>query len=64
MGKEKNSAEDTIKTIRRKTRRQHSAEEKIRLVLEGLRGEENFCALSRSHGCSQYMLSSGCWVLV
>lgn len=39
MGKEKNSSEDTIKTIRRRTRRHHSAEEKIRIVLEGLHGQ-------------------------
>jgi hypothetical protein len=37
MGK-KVSAEATIKDIRRQTRRQHSAEEKIRIVLGGLRG--------------------------
>ena len=37
MGK-KVSAEETIKTICRQTRRQYNAEEKIRIVLEGLRG--------------------------
>lgn len=36
---EKVSAEDTIKTIRRKTKRKHRAEEKICIVLKGLRGE-------------------------
>jgi transposase len=39
MGK-KVSAETTVKDIRRQTRCQHSAEERIRIVLEGLRGEE------------------------
>ena len=34
------SAEKVVQEIRRKTRRQFSAEEKIRIVLEGLRGEE------------------------
>jgi transposase len=34
------SAEKTVRDIRRATRRHHSAEEKIRIVLEGLRGEE------------------------
>ena len=53
MGKEKNSAEDTIKTIRRKTRRQHSAEEKIRIVLEGLRGEDSIAELCRREGIAQ-----------
>lgn len=36
MGK-RGSAEDTIRTIRRRTRRQYSAEEKIRIVLDGVR---------------------------
>ena len=39
-GSEKQPAEDTIKDIRRATRRHFSAEEKIRVVLEGLRGED------------------------
>jgi len=43
----KGSAEETIKTIRRKTRRKHSAEEKIRIVLEGLRGEQTVAELCR-----------------
>ena len=39
------SAERVVRNIRRKTRRRFSAEEKIRIVLEGLRGEESI-----SHG--------------
>ena len=38
-GTPKLAAERVVKDIRRKTRKQHSAEEKIRIVLEGLRGE-------------------------
>ena len=38
------SAEKVVQEIRRKTRRQFSAEEKIRIVLEGLRGEESIAA--------------------
>jgi transposase len=53
VGKENNSAEDAIKTIRRKTRRTHSAEEKIRIVMEGLRGEETVAELCRREGISQ-----------
>jgi transposase len=34
-----------LRDIRRQTRRQYSAEEKIRIVLEGLRGEENISEL-------------------
>ena len=39
-GRAKKPAEAVIKDIRRATRRQFSSEEKIRVVLEGLRGEE------------------------
>ena len=38
---EKASAEDRVREIRRKTRKKHSPEEKVRIVLEGLRGEES-----------------------
>ncbi len=38
-GTTKPPAEQVVKDIRRKTRKHHSAEEKIRIVLEGLRGE-------------------------
>ena len=36
-----NTTEKLVKDIRRRTRRKYSAEEKIRIVLEGLRGEES-----------------------
>jgi transposase len=35
------ASEKTIKDIRRATRKHYSVEEKIRIVLDGLRGEEN-----------------------
>ena len=41
MMSKKRSAEKTVRDIRRATRRQYSAEEKIRIVLEGLRGEDS-----------------------
>jgi transposase len=41
------SAEKTVRDIRRATRRQYSAEEKIRIVLEGLRGETSIAELGR-----------------
>jgi transposase len=44
------SAEKVVKDIRRKTRRRFSAEEKIRIVLEGLRGEESIATLCRREG--------------
>ncbi len=46
-GTDKPTAERVVKDIRRKTRKHHSAEEKIRIVLEGLRGEESIAALCR-----------------
>ena len=52
-GPEKVPAEQVLKTIRRQTRRQYSAEEKIRIVLEGLRGEESIAELCRKEGINQ-----------
>jgi transposase len=46
----KRSAEKTVRDIRRATRRQYSAEEKIRIVLEGLRGEDSVAELCRREG--------------
>ena len=46
-------AEQVIKDIRRATRKQYSAEEKIRIVLEGLRGEESIAALCRREGIAE-----------
>ena len=48
--KEKVSAEDRVREIRRKTRKKYSAEEKVRIVLEGPRGEESIAALCRREG--------------
>jgi transposase-like protein len=47
------SAEKTVRGIRRGTRRHHSAEEKIRIVLEGLRGEDSIAELCRKEGINQ-----------
>ena len=47
---EKVSAEQVIRTIRRETRRKYSAEEKIRIVPEGLRGEDSIAELCRRKG--------------
>ena len=46
-------AETLVRDIRRATRRQFSAEEKIRIVLAGLRGEDSIAALCRREGISQ-----------
>jgi transposase len=54
-GPEKQPAEQVVKDIRRATRRQFSAEEKIRIVLEGLRGEESIAELCRREGIASSM---------
>ena len=52
-GPEKQPAEEAIKDIRRATRRHFSAEDKIRIVLEGLRGEDSIAELCRKEGINQ-----------
>src|ERR1700722_17862309 len=47
------SAEKTVRDVRRATRRHHSAEEKVRIVLEGLRGEDSIAELCRKEGINQ-----------
>jgi transposase len=54
-GPEKKPAEAVVKDIRRATRRQFSAEEKVRIVLEGLRGEESIAELCRREGIASSM---------
>ena len=52
------AADRSIKDIRRKTRKRYSAEEKIRIVLAGLRGEETIAELCRQEGIAQGMYYS------
>ena len=54
-GPARKPAEAGIKDIRRATRRQFSAEEKIRVVLEGLRGEDSIAELCRREGIASSM---------
>ncbi len=49
----KPSSERFVKDIRRATRRQYSAEEKIRVVLDGLRGEHSIAELCRREGIAE-----------
>ncbi len=49
----KKPAEQVVKDIRRQTRRHFSAEDKIRIVLEGLRGEDSIAELCRKEGIAQ-----------
>ena len=50
---QKKSSESLIKDIKRKTRRKFSSEEKIRIVVEGLRGEMSIAELCRREGIAQ-----------
>ncbi|QUT05584.1 IS3 family transposase [Sphingobium phenoxybenzoativorans] len=49
----KKPAEQVVKDIRRKTRRHFSAEDKIRIVLDGLRGDDSIAELCRREGIAQ-----------
>ncbi len=51
------SSERIIRDIKRKTRKQYSAEEKIRIVLDGLRGEGSIVELCRREGIAQSLYS-------
>ena len=55
----KDTAEKVVKDIRRATRKQYSAEEKIRIVLEGLRGEDSIAELCRHYRWSKDFLEAG-----
>jgi transposase len=46
-------AEKAVRDIRRATRRQYSAEEKVRMVIAGLRGEDSIAELCRKEGINQ-----------
>ena len=50
--------EQIVKNIRRATRKHHSAEEKIRVVLEGLRGEYSIAELCRREGIAESLYYS------
>ena len=54
----KKPAEQEVKDIRRQTRRHFSAEDKIRIVLEGLRGDDSIAELCRKEGIAQSLYYS------
>ena len=54
-GPQKKPAEQIVKDIRRATRKHYSAEDKIRIVLDGLRGEDSIAELCRREGIAQSM---------
>ena len=54
----KDAAVKVVKNIRRKTRQTYSSEEKIRIVLAGLRGEESIAVLCRREGIAESLYYS------
>jgi transposase len=50
---QKSESERRVKEIHRNTRRKYSTEDKIRIVLEGLRGEDSIAELCRKEGIAQ-----------
>ena len=57
-GKTKAPAASVVRDIRHATRRQFSSEEKIRIVLDGLRGEDSIAELCRREGIAQSLYYS------
>ena len=57
-GTSKDAADKLVRGIKRKTRKHYSAEEKIRVVLAGLRGEESIAALCRREGIAESLYYS------
>ena len=57
-GTRKSHGEKVVKNIRRATRKQYSAEEKIRIVLDGLKGEDSIAELCRREGIAQSLYYS------
>ena len=54
----KSGAEQAVRDIRRQTRKHYSAEEKIRIVLSGLRGEDSIAELCRREGIAESLYYS------
>ena len=57
-GVTKERSEKVVKDIRRATRKQYSSEEKIRIVLDGLKGEDSIAELCRREGIAQSLYYS------
>jgi len=50
MAEQKKTMEASVRSVRRATRKKYTAEEKVRIVLEGLRGESMIAELCRKEG--------------
>ena len=55
MAKKTSTSEQKVRQIRRKSRKQYSGEEKIRIVLDGLSGQESVSELCRREGITESM---------
>ena len=55
MAKKVSSSEKKVREIKRRSRKQYAGEEKIRIVLDGLRGEESVSELCRREGITESM---------
>jgi transposase len=55
----KKDSESIVRDIKRKTRKKYNAEEKIRIVLDGLRGEDSIAAICRREGINTNLYY--CW---
>lgn len=53
------TAEQHVKNIRRATRKKYSTEDKIRIVLSGLRGEYSIAELCRRENIAQSLITHG-----
>jgi transposase len=56
--KKKNSPEAIVREIKRNTMRKFSSEKKIRIILEGLRGEDSIATICRREGIGHFSCSS------
>ena len=57
-GRLESTSERVVKNIRRATRKHYSAEDKIRIVLDGLRGEDSIAELCRREGIAESLYYS------
>jgi hypothetical protein len=59
-GTRRSPGEKLVKDIKRATRRQYSSEEKIRIVLDGLRGEDSIAELCRREASPKRLFAALC----
>jgi transposase len=60
----KTSKSPLVREIKRKTRRKFNSEEKIRIVLEGLKGEDSIAAICRREGIAPSLQENAGWTVI